>query len=234
VGTGAYLRSTDGKEKIRFEGVTAIGLRPDGAWALVYPREDPTRLQLVPRGAGEPRAVPVTPGLEVAVNQRASWSRDSRRLFAWLRPVGGDRNTARLYMRENESAWQALSEPGVPREFAVSPSGDSVAIGRRGASVTLISTQGAPPRTLDGELGTPIHWSADGHELFLAAPDQFPARIYRRHLTTGRIVPWRTIAPADPSGVMLIGQTVIAADDKFLVYQYSRGLNDLYLVRDVR
>ena len=33
---------------------------------------------------------------------------------------------------------------------------------------------------------------------------------------------------------MFVGSVFIAADDQFYVYQYSRGLNDLYLVRGVR
>ena len=92
---------------------------------------------------------------------------------------------------------------------------------------------GQPPRRLDGELGRPVHWSADGH-LVLVGPERFPAQLYRRHVITGRIEPWRTLAPRDPSGVMFIGRVLIAADDQFYVYQYSRGLNELYLVRDVR
>ena len=53
-------------------------------------------------------------------------------------------------------------------------------------------------------------------------------------MITGKIAPWRTIAPPDPSGVMFVGRIFIAADDQSYVYQYSRALNELYLVRDVR
>jgi len=67
-----------------------------------------------------------------------------------------------------------------------------------------------------------------------AGPYLVLERIYRRELASGRVEPWRTIAPADPTGVMFIGRVLISADDQSYVYQYSRGLNDLYLARDLR
>lgn len=235
VGTGAYLRSTDGKKPIRFEGYTARGLSPDGAWILVNPRGNLSQLQLIPTGAGEQRAVPLNPGLELTgVNREhvALWSRDGRRLFAWLH-AKGESVVAQLYVREGEQPWQAITPPMPPGQFAVSPDGRSVAVRAPDNVVTIYSTAGQPPRRLDDERGRPTHWSADGH-LVLSDPQRFPARLYRRHVITGQIEPWRTIAPPDPSGVMLVGRVFIAADDQFYVYQYSRGLNDLYLVRGVR
>ncbi|HUF23803.1 MAG TPA: protein kinase [Vicinamibacterales bacterium] len=236
VGTGAYLRSTDGKDTISFEGYTARGLSPDGAWMLVNPRGDLSQLQLMPTGAGEPRVVPLNPGLELTSEltseQVALWSRDGRRVFTWLQ-AKGESAVAHLYVREGEQPWQAITPPMPPRPFAVSPDGRSVAVRAPDNMVTIYSTANQPPRRLDGESGRPIHWSADGH-LVLAGPERFPARLYRRHVITGQIEPWRTIAPPDPSGVMFVGRVFIAADDQFYVYQYSRGLNDLYLVRGVR
>lgn len=61
----------------------------------------------------------------------------------------------------------------------------------------------------------------------------YPARIYHRDLQSGHVELWRTIAPADPTGVMLIGRVLFSADDRTYVYQYSRTLNDLYLARDL-
>jgi hypothetical protein len=70
--------------------------------------------------------------------------------------------------------------------------------------------------------------------LLLSAPDLFRARLYHHDLVTGRIEPWRTVAPADPTGVMNIAQVLVDRDERSYVYQYTRGLNDLYLVRDLR
>ena len=78
-----------------------------------------------------------------------------------------------------------------------------------------------------------MHWSADG-QLFLAALGVFPGPVYRRNLITGRIEPWRTLAPSDPTGVQAIGDVLIANDERSYVYVYSRGLNELFLARDLR
>lgn len=233
VGKGEYLRSTDGASTVLLKQDRARGLSPDGAWVLLHPRGDLSRLELLPTGAGESRAVPLNPGLELSAADIALWSRDGRRLFMWLQPKGEGAG-ARLYVREGEQPWQAVTPPTAPGPFAVSPDGGVVAVRAQDGFVTLFSIDGRPPRRLEGERGEPIHWSADGLQLFLAGPEQFPARIYRRNLITGAVDPWRTISPADPSGVMFTGRVFIADDDKFYVYQYARGLNDLYLVSGMR
>jgi hypothetical protein len=115
----------------------------------------------------------------------------------------------------------------------VSRDGSLVAIREPDGIVTLVSTNGKPPRRLEGERGRPVHWTADGH-LVLVGPEPYPAQLYRRHVITGKIEPWRTVGPSDPTGVMSVGSIFIADDDRFYAYNYSRALNELYLLRDVR
>ncbi len=234
VGAGAYLRSTDGKATIPFAGYAARGLSPDGAAVLVHPRNDLTHLELLQVRGGNSRVIPLAPGLELVPNTPAFWSGDGRRLFTWLQPAGSNGLAARLYMRDAERPWQAISPPSAPGQFAVSPDGSVVAVRGPTEPVTLFSIDGRPPRRLEGERGRPIHWSADAQQLFLAGPEPFPARIYRRNLVTGRVEPWRTIMPSDTSGVMFIGRVLLADNERFFAYQYSRALNDLYLVRNLR
>ena len=182
-------------------------------------------------GAGQQRDVPLNPGLELTRDQVALWSADGR-VFTWLQQKD-DSASARLYVREGEQAWQAITPPTEPNQFALSPDGRSVAVRAQDNVVTIYSTAGQSPRRLDDERGQPVHWTADG-QLVLLGAERFPARLYRRHIITGKIEHWRTIAPPDPSGVMFIGRVFVAADDQSYVYQYSRGLNELFLVRDVR
>ena len=63
----------------------------------------------------------------------------------------------------------------------------------------------------------PLLWSSDGW-LYLRAPGQFPVRVYRRNLTTGHIELWRDIALADPAGVVLIRQVLLAEDGNLCVF----------------
>jgi Tol biopolymer transport system component len=234
VGAGVWRRSTDGTQTTHLSDDVAIGLSADGAWALVRPPGSRSRLTLVPAGAGSPRALPLDPTLEISPVWTAQWSRDGRRLFVALRPVGGDDRAARVYVRDGDGPWQAVTPEGVAGAFAVSPNGETIAVRDVSGSVALFPTGGGAPRRLEGERGSPIHWSADGHQLFLLGPEQFPARVYRRDLATGRVEHWRDIAPADPTGVMGIGRVFIAVDDRTYVYQYIRGLNDLYLAQGLR
>jgi Tol biopolymer transport system component len=243
VGTGTWLRSTDGTKTTQLSGDSARGLSPDGLWALVQPRNNATRLTLISTGAGPPREVPTGPGLEASPkDEPARWSRDRHLLFLPLQQAGRPDST-RIYvrdMRESDGRWRAVTPEGIAGEFAVSPNGEWVAVyddrdrDEKKRAVTLFAVDGRAPRRLEGEQGRPVHWSADERQLFLMAARAFPGRVYRRDLTTGRVEPWRTLAPADPTGVELILSVLIADDDKSYVYRYSRALNDLYLARDLR
>jgi hypothetical protein len=232
VGPGTYLRSTDAGETVRLGPDNARGLSPDGKWALVQAREGGA-LALVPTGAGTAQPLP-TPGLEVPpVEYFARWSRDNLRLFVPFRPAGGGKGTRRVHMRERDGSWKAVGPAG-SRPFAVSPSGATIAMADEKGVVTLYPVDGGAPTPLADERGIPIYWSDDGSEIFLMASDLLPARVYRRSIKTGRIQPWRSLAPADLTGVMFVQRVLIARDGRSYVYQYSRGVNELYLATNLR
>jgi hypothetical protein len=234
VGTGTWLRSADGKLTQPLSSDAARGLTPDGKWALIQRLGDPTRLVLQPVGPGEPRDVPVPDRLEASPRDwHAAWSDDGQRLFLPLNRVGGTLSTKQIYVREGEASWRPVTPEGVSGPFAVSPDGEVVAANDNSGVVTLYRIEGGPPRPVEGEHGRPVHWTAAGR-LLLADLDSLPARLYHRDLATGRTEPWRTIAPADPTGVMTIIQVIVDRNERTYVYQYGRGLNDLFLVRDLR
>jgi Tol biopolymer transport system component len=233
VGTGSYLRSTDGERTLQLSGDTARGLSPDGTRALVAPRGNVSRLTLLPTGAGDPRDLAVPSGFELPPFEFAKWSKDGRRLFMWLRPAGQAGPFGQLHAYDDEHGWQLITPVLPATPFAVSPDAQAIAVRDESGVVAIYSIDGGAPRRLEGERRRPIHWSADGRELLLLGDELYPARIYRRDLQSGHVELWRTIAPADPTGVMLIGRVLFSADGRTYVYQYSRGLNDLYLARDL-
>ncbi len=233
VGTGTHLRSTDGEKTLQLSGDAARGLSPDGSWALVQPRGDLSRLALLPTGAGAQRDLALPAGFELAPSEFAKWSRDGRRFFIWLRPVGRTGPFGQLHAYDDEHGWKAITPVLPTGPFAVSPDAPAIAARDEGGVVAIYSIDGGAPRRLDGERGRPTHWTANGRELFLLGDEMYPARIYRRDLQSGQVGLVRTIAPADPTGVMFINRVLFSADDRTYVYQYSRGLNDLYLARDL-
>jgi serine/threonine protein kinase len=234
VGTGTYLRSTDGAQTIHLGSDVPDGLSPDGAWALVHPPGDPSHLVLVPTGAGAPRDLPSDPKLEIAPGTSARWSLDGRRLFASLRPVGRGDRSFQIYVREGDRPWRAVTPEGPEDAFVVSPEGRMVATRDASGSIALFPVGAGAPQRLEGEHGYLIHWSGDGRELFLAGPEELPVRIYRRDLATGRVEPWRQIAPADPSGVFTIAGIFLASNSQAYVYHYYRSSNELYLAQGLR
>jgi hypothetical protein len=232
IARGAYLKTTDGTQTVPIDPGTAYGLSPDGAWAVVLPRGDSLRMKLVSTGAGGTRDLPIDDGFVPIASEIARWSRDGRRLFVAL-AVKKQLALTRVYLREDNGPWRAVTPPGMPQPFVVSPSGDAVAI-RNTAGTTIHYVDGRPSRTLTGETGAPVHWSTDGRELFLRSPEPFPARVYRRDIATGRVQPWQTIEPPDPTGVWSVGRILVATDDRSYVYQYNRGLNELFLATNLR
>ncbi len=171
-GKGAYLRSTDGKEKIDFVGYTARGLSPNGELMLLNPHDDFSQLLLMPVGAGQQRVIPISPGLELTNQLNSLWSRDGQRIFTWLVPKRetagepkGETPPGRLYVREGEQPWRPVTPEMPPGPFVVSPDGRTVVVRERGGIIALYSIDGGPPRRLDGENGKPISLERRPHLL---------------------------------------------------------------------
>jgi hypothetical protein len=247
VGTGAYLVSTDGRTRVPIDGGIGRALSPDGRWALVESREPRGTLTLVPTGAGDRRPVTLPTGWQPTEGEEAAWSADGR-LFLWCRPASERNSASRLFVRAADDSWVPLTSPGPAGTFAVSPDGSAAALldetgtlalirlPPEGSGEAIVPTT-APPvpyKRFAGEARRPVHWSADGRELVLWGPERHPARLYRLEIATGRVSFWRTVAPADPTGVMLVSQFKFARNDLSFVYMFSRGLNDLFLVRGLR
>jgi hypothetical protein len=236
-GLGTFVRSTDGVQTIQLGNEIGRGLSPNGAWALVQTRDEEPRLKLVPVGAGKERDLALDQELSALKDYIARWSHDGRRLFVPLRTKKD--GSVRVYMSEDAGPFNAVTGE-IARQplghFVVSPSGQTVAAQDRNYVVTLYPVDGRAPRALEGERGRPVHWSADERELFLV-PDpgySFRARIYRRELASSRSQLWRTLAPDDLTGVIIIQRIFFADDGISYVYQYSRKSSELFLTYNLR
>ena len=72
-------------------------------------------------------------------------------------------------------------------------------------------------------------WSDDGKYLFLTKYG-LPAELYRIDAITGARRLLRSVAPADPAGVSVVGPVLVTQDGKSYVYEYTRTLSTLYAV----
>jgi len=53
-------------------------------------------------------------------------------------------------------------------------------------------------------------------------------------LSNGRVSHWKEVFPGDPAGISVIYGLRVSTDGRSYVYNYSRHLNDLYLVQGLK
>ncbi|HVS03636.1 MAG TPA: protein kinase [Thermoanaerobaculia bacterium] len=232
-GRGAYLVSTEDGTTIRLGAERPLALSPDGAWALVFEPEEPTRMKLLPTGAGIATELRPESALRPMEGMSAAWSRDGERLFALLHPQGESSARSRVYVRDGKAPWRPIT-PEIVWAFVPSPDGRQVAIGDPAGGVSVVAVDGGAARSLAGESGLPLGWSADGRWLLVQAPGSLPARIHRRELASGRIEPWGEILPADPTGAVSIMDVLLAADGETYAYNVMRASQQLFLAEGLR
>jgi serine/threonine protein kinase len=238
VGTGAVLKSTDGRKMFDLGREQPLALRPDGKLVLMVDRKNAARVQLVPTAAGvrefgAAKDLALPKGLEVGGPNR--WSRDGRRLFMCLRP---DENSAcRIWMRDGEQPWRVVTPEIQDPAFAVRGDGEMLAARDSSKTLCLFPVSGGPPTRVEGEVRPPVVWTSDGRELILRDPPSvlpIPARLYRHDLRSGRTTPWRDLVPADRTGVTSVGLVLFSDDLQTVVYQYYRATNELFLAQGLR
>ena len=61
-----------------------------------------------------------------------------------------------------------------------------------------------------------------------------PDKVLKLDVATGRVEPWRDLAPEDPAGVFKIHPVRVAPDGRAWAYTYLRLLSDLYVVEGLK
>jgi hypothetical protein len=80
-----------------------------------------------------------------------------------------------------------------------------------------------------------LRLTADGRTLFLRADArEFPARVFRLDVATGRREVWKELMPADPAGITLLSPGAISEDGKTILFDYARSLSDLYVAEGLK
>jgi Tol biopolymer transport system component len=222
-----FVRSTYGSDAIRLGRGAAMGLSPDGGWALsIDYRRLPPQLVLLATGAGDDRPLPRH---SIVSYQYAAWFPDGRRiLFAGNEQ---DRGT-RLYIQDLDGNRSGPLTPEGVAAATISPGGDRIAILDLQARVSLLSLDDGVIRPIPGLVGdeVPLRWSADGRSLYVRRPGELPATVEAVDVATGRRTPWKQFLPSDPAGVIRIFAIHMTPDLKVYVYTYERIQSDLYVV----
>jgi serine/threonine protein kinase/Tol biopolymer transport system component len=227
--TSVYLRKLDDSMTVRLGDGKAVGLSPDGKWALALQEKSPPELVLLPTGGGVPRPLP-NPGIKEY--HYASWFPDGRRILftaieaAFIRSYVQDTETGEVH---------PITEEGTVA-LRVSPNGKNV--------ITLPPDQIYYVQPLDGTEPTPIpglesndepiQWSADSRAVFVHGPGEFSTKIFRVEITSGRKRLVNDIVPSNRLGLIGLelnpGGILITPDGKVCVYTYWTAEQELMLL----
>jgi len=223
-----YLRDTRGGDAVRLGDGRALALSPDGQWALAVRAGPPSRLVLLPTGAGEEKLLPPA-GLNEYYS--AAWFPDGKRI---LFVAGSSDAGPRSYVQNVDGGEARAITDEAAQAILISPDGKTLAATDAGADYEMLDVDGGKPRQIRGPLPGDelIQWSGDGRFLYVRAPGDSAVEFFRIELATGRRDPWKRAEAGDPVGLLGIQPATVhmTPDGKSFVYSYWKALTELYLV----
>jgi len=221
----SYLRKTDGSPAKRLGDGAAIALSPDGKWVISV-LNVPKQTVLLPTGAGEARELPRN-GIED--NGDDNWMPDGKRILFTGRESG---KPVRTYVQDIEGSKPFAITPEGIAGTRISPDGNLLFANESSGKRVLYPLSGGPTQEVHGltDGDRVINWAADSRSLFVYTRGEFPVKIYRLDLSTGRKSLMREIRPTDAAGVLNTPKFFITPDGRSYLYQLQRYICELYLV----
>ena len=223
---GVYLRSVDGSPAVRLGEGTTESISPDGKWVLSIPRNrKPPQIMMLPTGTGQPRALTN----DKLTHRNARWFPDGKHiLFQGYEPG----HSPRLWVQSTEGGAPRPLTPENVSGTLITP--DSTRVLGRGADrrFFFFPVDGGAPKPVpvlrSGDV--PLRFASDGVSVFVGTFGRIPARLEKVNVLTGARTTVRELRPADASGLINVGPVFVTADEKTIVYSYTRLLSDLYTV----
>jgi hypothetical protein len=221
-------RRTDGSPPERLGKGSALGLSPDGKWALSGVQgSESSRVMLYATGPGEPIALPRGP-IERVLS--ADWFPDGRRILV----CGNEASHApRCYVQDVAGgAPKPATAEGMLTTAAPSPDGMRLlGLGPDGVW-QIIALDGSPQEIARGLRPDDIavDWSTDGRAVFVTGNGAVPQRLERVDLLTGARSLIKQLAPVDRVGVTYIAVSSVRDDGREYAYSYYRSLSTLYQI----
>jgi serine/threonine protein kinase len=232
-GYSVYLRRMDGSSPVRLGEGYALALSPDGKWVLTdLIRSSPTQIVLLPTGAGEPKPFPKDE-IEHGSGPFGAFHPDGKRIVFVGHEPG---RPSRTFVQDLAGgAARPVTPEGVVARL-LSPDGRSL-VTQSPEGVALTPVEGGPSRPIPGSKpdDRPLRFTADGRSLFLrTSAREFPARVFRLDLPTGRREVWKELMPGDPAGITTLSPAAISDDGRTILFIYARSLADLYVAEGLK
>ena len=233
---GINLRGVDGGTPIRLGDGIPAGFSPDQRSVLGLTPEVPTRIAIVPTGAGATRTLPRG---SLQGHTWAVWMPDGQHIVISASEAG---HGSRLYIQDTAGGEpRAFSGEGVrlmtylPR--VVSPDGRLVIAVGPDEQPALYPIAGGDPQPITpvGNDLMPIGWGSTSTIIF--ARGRGLSRVvplFRIDLTTGRRELVAEVGPLDPWGAPLVLLVQIYRDGRRYAYATGQKLGTVFLIEGVK
>lgn len=220
-----YLRKTDGSQPVRLGDGSALKLSPDGKFVLSETLSSPTKLILLPTGAGEQRTLPA----DNMDHYEADWLPDGQHIVFSGLEAG---HKPRIYLQDiSGGPPRPVTPEGVSGYPCSSPDGRIIAVKGQRQS-WFVPLDGSPLRQVPGlsQDDFIVGWAPDGRALYVTRYHDLPARLYRTDIATGKQELVKQFTPADTAGIEGVGPILVTPDLKYYSYGFARYLTDMYAV----
>lgn len=230
-GYSVVLRKVDGTLPIRLGEGSSGGLSPDGKWAAAIPTNQQTEITLLPIGPGQPRTIHIT-GIQHLHNGWARFFPDGQRITV----IGDSGHSPRCYVVDIATG---VAKPATPEGVLCGPiAPDGRALIGRGMEnvISVFPMHGGEPKPIPNLNSTfvPVQWSDDGVSLYGYHAGEFPSRVYKVEISSGKETFVKDLKPGAPAGVVMVAPVVASRDGKRFTYSYNETLSVLYLISGLR
>jgi Tol biopolymer transport system component len=235
-----YKRGTDSSPAVRLGEGNSLALSPDRKWVLAA--HDPSRLVLIPTGAGQSRELPLHGILLVGalpgpyfVGKGAHFFPDGRRIL--IRAIDADQRI-RLHVLDTETGkTDAVTPEGIHGQapFLLSPDGDTFLCMRNGGWEVYELAGGTARKVSDlSPGGMPVQWCTGSRSIFVVEKNMEFVRVFRLDLATRRREPWRDLAMPglDTRSAAIV--VIPTPDGKSYVYGYHKLTSDLFIAEGLK
>jgi serine/threonine protein kinase/Tol biopolymer transport system component len=224
-----FFRRLDDSPAVQLGEGSAIGMSPNGKYVVALVPSQPTKLRILPTGAGESHTFDIAP---IQVDRAfVSWMPGAKEFIftghSGEAPPRGYRASVDggpvrpVTKQEGAQFWNRISPNG---KFVLA----SVGIDYGNYEIVDLDTGkvlAAP--LLEGE--SPVEWDQDGRHVFVAREAEQPPTLFRVDTHTGRREVWKQIRPADSAGILSLSHFYVTPSGNAYTYDAARVLSALYV-----